>query len=171
MIMTFREIAFGSADYGRECQLRNEVLRKPIGLSFPDEEIGSERTHLHFGQFDERENLVACVIAVPLSLTEAKIRQMAVSSEHQGKGHGRSILHCLEDYLVRQGTTQLYLHARMTAVKFYEKMGYAKSGDEFVEVGIVHVRMEKDISRFRRTSPTSIKSTQSHAASFEVPPL
>jgi predicted GNAT family N-acyltransferase len=37
------------------------------------------------------------------------------------------------------------MHARMTAVGFYTKLGYAKVGHEFREVGIPHVRMEKYI--------------------------
>ena len=143
--MTFREIEFGSEDFQQECELRHKLLRVPIGLSLYDEDIGLEKKHLHFGQFDESGNLAACVIAVPYSPTEARIRQMVVSHEHQGKGQGRRLLHCLEDHLMRRGFKRLCLNARMTAVGFYEKMGYAKAGPEFLEVGIPHVRMEKSL--------------------------
>ena len=33
----------------------------------------------------------------------------------------------------------------MTAVGFYEKLGYASVGREFMEVGLPHIRMEKHI--------------------------
>jgi len=39
---------------------------------------------MHFGLFDQGGSLAACAIAVALSPAEAKIRQMAVSLEHQG---------------------------------------------------------------------------------------
>jgi predicted GNAT family N-acyltransferase len=38
------------------------------------------------------------------------------------------------------------LHARLTAIGFYEKSGYVVSGGEFLEVGIPHVKMVKRIA-------------------------
>ena len=70
---------------------------------------------------------------------------MAVRGEHQGKGYGRRVIHDLEEYLALQGVVHLDLHARLTAVGFYTKLGYAKVGQEFMEVGIPHVGMEKYI--------------------------
>jgi predicted GNAT family N-acyltransferase len=35
------------------------------------------------------------------------------------------------------------MHARKTAMGFYEKLGYEKIGDEFTEVTIPHYKMEK----------------------------
>jgi predicted GNAT family N-acyltransferase len=37
----------------------------------------------------------------------------------------------------------LCMHARKTAKGFYEKLGYAVTGDEFMEVTIPHYIMEK----------------------------
>ena len=110
--MTFREIEFGSDDFRKECELRNEVLRVPIGLSLYDEDLDQERLLLHFGLFDQCGDLVACVIASALSDSQAKIRQMAVHREHQGKGHGRRIIRDLEDHLARRGFVHLVMHAR-----------------------------------------------------------
>jgi len=143
--MTFREMAFGSDDFRKECALRHEVLRAPLGLSLYDEDLSQEKQQMHFGLFDQSKNLVACVIAVTLSSSDAKLRQMAVNPEHRGQGHGRNLIHCLEDHLARRGFNRLILHSRMTAVGFYEKLGYAKAGIEFMEVGIPHIRMEKSI--------------------------
>jgi ribosomal protein S18 acetylase RimI-like enzyme len=142
--MTFAEIPYGSEAYLEECALRHEVLRLPIGLSLHDEDLSNEGDQLHFGLFDD-DKLVACVIAVLLSPNEAKIRQMAVGPEHQGRGFGRQIIEGLERHLVERGVTYFSMHARMTAVGFYEKLGYSKVGEEFSEVGIPHVRMEKRV--------------------------
>ena len=139
---TFLEIQHGSDAYRAECDLRHEVLRVPIGLSLHDEDLSQEREQLHFGLLKDGR-LVACVIAVLLSPTEAKIRQMAVSREQQGQGCGRRIIEGLERQLAARGVTCFSMHARMTAVGFYEKLGYSKVGAEFPEVGIPHVRMEK----------------------------
>jgi predicted GNAT family N-acyltransferase len=143
--VTLRKIDFGSDDFRKECELRNEVVRVPIGLCLYDEDLDRERQQLHFGLFDQCGDLIACVIAIVSSCSKAKIRPMAVRGEHQGKGYGRRVIHDLEEYLALQGVVHLDLHARLTAVGFYTKLGYAKVGQEFMEVGIPHVGMEKYI--------------------------
>jgi predicted GNAT family N-acyltransferase len=142
--MTFIEIHFGTSAYHTECALRHVVLRAPLGLSLHDEDLSQERDQLHFGLLDGG-TLAACVIAVLLSPTEAKIRQMAVRPEHQGKGCGRRMIEELERYLIAKGISHISMHARMSAEGFYEKLGYLRTGDEFTEVGIPHVRMEKRV--------------------------
>jgi TatD DNase family protein len=139
----FRQIPFESDEYRKECELRQEALRKPIGLNLYDEDLSKEKDQLHFGLFESNGVLVGCVIAALLSPSRARIRQMAVAPEHQGKGYGRVIIEQLETVLLQRGLTDLFMHARMTAVGFYEKLGYVKSGKEIIEVGIPHVRMKK----------------------------
>lgn len=141
--MIFREISFGSDDFRKEFELRNNVLRMPLGLSLYDEDISKENQQMHFGLFDESGNLLACVAAVNCSSTEAKVRQMAVDSKAQGKGCGRKLILCVEDHLSHLGFNHFVLHARMSAVGFYEKLGYVRVGQEFVEVGLPHIKMEK----------------------------
>jgi predicted GNAT family N-acyltransferase len=143
--MTFREIIFGSEAYQRECVLRQEVLRAPLGLKLDPAALALEDRDWHFGLFDEHEQLVACAIAVPLSERSVKIRQMAVHSQHQSCGLGRQLLTQIEQHLGVRGITHASLHARVTAQGFYERLGYQTSGDVFTEVGLPHVRMEKTI--------------------------
>ncbi len=40
----------------------------------------------------------------------------------------------------------MIMHARKTAVGFYEKLGYKVTGKEFVEITIPHVVMEKKLT-------------------------
>jgi hypothetical protein len=37
------------------------------------------------------------------------------------------------------------MHSRMSAVLFYEKLGFTKIGNEFKEVGIPHIKMYKQL--------------------------
>ncbi|MBU3904373.1 MAG: GNAT family N-acetyltransferase [Gammaproteobacteria bacterium] len=123
--------------------MRNEVLRLPLGLNLYSEDLQQEKEQLHFGLFDHDSELIACVIAVPQGAGQAKLRQMAVKAGNEGRGAGRRLLLSLEELLGARGVTQLSLHARISAAGFYEKLGYARSGELFVEVGIPHIRMEK----------------------------
>ncbi len=133
--------------------MRNEVLRLPLGLNLFDEDLEHERHQMHFGLFEQDDTLLACVIAVAHSPTKAKIRQMAVKAEHAGKGMGRSLLKSLESSLASQGITQLSMHARVTAIGFYEKLGFQKIGVGFVEVGIPHIKMEKNLMALSQHQP------------------
>ncbi|HEY1251899.1 MAG TPA: GNAT family N-acetyltransferase [Thermoanaerobaculia bacterium] len=144
--MPFREIAYGSAEYDRERRLREEVLRGPLGLSLTAEDMAGEERQLHFGLFDSTEILLACVVAAPLSSTDARIRQMAVSPSRQGEGLGRRLMEEVEAELRARGFTRLALSARVSAVGFYEKLGYTAEGDEYVQHTIPHVWMTKSIS-------------------------
>jgi len=141
----FHEIAFGSGEYEQTCELRNEVLRLPLGLNLYSEDLELEKEQWHFGLFDHDTALIACVIAVPQASGQAKLRQMAVKAGHEGKGIGRRLLLSVEELLVARGATQLSLHARISAGGFYEKLGYVYSGVPFIEVGIPHIRMEKQL--------------------------
>jgi len=149
--MVFKEIVFGTAEYRLECCLRHAVLREPLGLSFTAEELAKEKDQLHFGLFEPEDNLVACVVAVRLSPTDARIRQMAVSPAHQRRGVGTRIMNELEAHLRSRGFRNLVLHARGSAVGFYEKLGYAVIGDEFIDVTLAHFRMMKVVCATRAT--------------------
>ena len=137
-----RSIEPGSPDYRRECDLRQRVLRAPLGLDLFDEDLTVERAQFHHGLFDG-ENLVACAIAVRLSSEEIKIRQMAVDPAYQGQGCGRRLMEEIESIWVTRGIHIISLHARLSAERFYAKLGFTREGAEFTEVGLPHVKMIK----------------------------
>ena len=70
---------------------------------------------------------------------------MAVSPAHQGRGLGRRLLDEVESDLRARGFRRLQLSARSTAVGFYEKLGYATVGDEYVSVTVPHFPMAKSL--------------------------
>ncbi len=43
----------------------------------------------------------------------------------------------------RRGLKRVYMHARGSAVPFYERQGYEIFGEDFIEVGIPHKHMQK----------------------------
>ena len=141
----FREIVFGTEEYRLECLLREEVLRKPLGLRLGDEDLAAERDQLHFGLFEPDDNLVGCVVVIPLSPTHARIRQMAVSPLQQRKGLGKRIMSELERTLRARGFEHFVLDARASAAGFYERLGYTVASEEFAKVTVPHVTMEKHV--------------------------
>jgi predicted GNAT family N-acyltransferase len=140
---TCKQIFWGTADFAQECAIRNAVLRVPLGLDLFQEDLTQESQQLHFGCFAAENKLIACVIAVILSNNAIKLRQMAVAPEYQRHGHGHQLIAFVENHLHQRGWRKISLHARMTAVGFYQRMGYVSMGSAFKEVGIPHMRMEK----------------------------
>ena len=63
---------------------------------------------------------------------------MAVQNNLQGKGIGASMMHFAENVARDAGYKNLIMHARKTAIGFYEKLGYKVSGNEFIELSIPH---------------------------------
>jgi ribosomal protein S18 acetylase RimI-like enzyme len=96
--MEFREISFNSPAYRDQCVLRNEVLRKSLGLDLFEENLEEERDSFHFGMFDNIR-LVGCVVVKPLSDTRVQLRQMAVDPGFQGQGLGRKVMEGVKNFL------------------------------------------------------------------------
>ena len=74
-----------------------------------------------------------------------QLRQMAVKDNLQRKGIGASIVSFAENIAKDKGYRRIIMHARDTAIGFYEKFGYKVKGDEFTEVNLPHHVMEKNI--------------------------
>ena len=143
--MKLVEIEYGSPLYAEALELRDEMLRKPIGLKHSEADCVTEPTYRHFGVLLD-EQLVACLMVVPREEGVVQIRQMAVLGSMQGRGYGRFIMTGVEAIL-RDGASirRIYLNARDTAIGFYGKLGYLGVGERFIEVGIPHQRMEKPL--------------------------
>lgn len=124
--------------------LRNEILRKPLGLSFTKEELEKEKDDILMGAFED-DRLLGCCLLTRMDAKTVRLRQMAVPNSMQGKGVGRALMIFAENIARDLGYRKLCMHARKTAVGFYQKLGYGISGDEFLEVTIPHYVMEKTL--------------------------
>ena len=69
--------------------------------------------------------------------------KFAVQNNLQGKGIGATMMNFAENVARDRGFRIMSMHARKTAIGFYEKLGYKVSGDEFQEVTIPHFVMQK----------------------------
>ena len=122
--------------------LRNEILRKPLGLVFDAAELEREKEDVLMGAFEE-DKLLGCCLLTRVDNRTMRLRQMAVPSGMQGKGIGRALMIFCENVARDMGYKRLIMHARKTALGFYEKLGYSVFGEEFMEVTIPHYVMEK----------------------------
>ncbi len=141
--MQFQKIDFATPEYDLAVRLRTEVLRRPLGLEFTVEQLEKEWADDHFAAFDERGQLVGCLILTKKDSKSVKMRQVAVAPDRQKTGIGQFLVAHSEVWAARKGFEKMELSAREPAVPFYEKLGYARVGERFEEVSIPHFRMEK----------------------------
>ena len=143
--MALKQIDFGSTEYELMVELRLNILRKPLGLFFTKEELAKESEDILIAAFDE-EKMLGCCILTKVDDQQMKLRQMAVQKNLQRKGIGESIINFAENITKAKGIKCLNMHARETAVGFYEKFGYNIRGNEFTEVNIKHFLMVKQLA-------------------------
>lgn len=136
--------AHGGVRYAEMLVLRNEVLRKPLGLEFKPSELAQDKADTLVGCFDGGQ-MVGCCILTDSGMEGFRLRQMAVAENCQGRGVGRCVVNFAEQLVRERDAHRLFMHARKSAAGFYEKLGYRICGPEYVLVGIPHFDMEKTL--------------------------
>src|SRR2546423_8841541 len=110
-------------------KLRDEILRKPLGLTFTKDELEEEKNNLHIVAYED-ERMLGCCMLVEEDAETVRLRQMAVINDLQGKGIGRALMQFAENLARDRGYKKIIMHARKNATGFYEKMSYRKKGTE-----------------------------------------
>ncbi|MEO5929221.1 MAG: GNAT family N-acetyltransferase [Candidatus Kapaibacterium sp.] len=142
--LDIRLIAHRSPAYEETVALRDDILRRPLGLSFTPEQLGGEGADYHLACYLDGA-LAGCLILTPIDDNALKMRQVAVAEEMQGKGVGRALVERSEEIGREKGFREIILNARETAVPFYDRLRYERIGERFEEVGIPHWKMRKSL--------------------------
>ena len=137
-------INYNSEEYKFEIELRNNVLRKPLGMNLYDENLNSEINDFHIGAF-VNDKLVGVLILTPLNTEEIKMRQVAVDEKFRQMNVGRKMVLFSEEFSIKKGYKLMQLNARSTAVGFYTKLNYTIISDLFLEINIPHYKMQKNL--------------------------
>ena len=140
--MELNVINSASPYYEKVLSLRNKILRIPLGLNLADEDLSDEENQVTIIMTRD-EHVVACVMLKIIDKDIIKLRQMAVDDAVQGIGVGATMLRYAENFCINNHYGLIELHARKPAIGFYQKSGYVIEGNEFEEVGMPHVKMNK----------------------------
>jgi GNAT superfamily N-acetyltransferase len=146
------EVDHGSDAYRDVVALRRRVLRAPLGLDFTAEQLAEERADIHIAAYLDGV-LAGCVVLTEAGRGSLRLRQMAVDPHQQGRGTGARILAFAERRAAERGHGAIVLHARESAVGFYERAGYVATGEVFLEVTIPHRVMVKRLSAAGVSAP------------------
>ena len=75
------------------------------------------------------------------------IGRMAVLKDWRGRGAGRALLEALLDLAGKQRLERVALSAQTHAIGFYERAGFHVVGEPFMDAGIPHRKMVKELLR------------------------
>ncbi|MCF8302651.1 MAG: GNAT family N-acetyltransferase [Bacteroidales bacterium] len=72
-----------------------------------------------------------------------KLERFAVLKQYRNKNYGSGLLKAVLQDIIPLNKP-IYLHAQLKAVPYYERQGFVKVGEKFVEAGIEHYLMQYD---------------------------
>ncbi|MEK4287119.1 GNAT family N-acetyltransferase [Paenibacillus sp. FSL P4-0502] len=127
--------------------IRKKVFVEEQGVPLNDE----------FDEFDtlngECEHVLAYYDGQPVATGRirfldglGKLERICILEPYRKFGIGKRIISALEEIVVEKGHQKVKLHGQTQAEGFYKKLGYRASSTGFMEDGIPHLLMIKDLS-------------------------
>ena len=140
------DIDFGSTRYDELVELRYKILLEPLGLRFLDSHRQKEMNYLHIGCVECLDDkLVGGLMLAPVDNDDVRLLQVAVDTKYQREGIGRAMVEYAKQRAREAGYKRMFIHARLTAIHFYEKIGFHQEGDIFEEQGLTFAKMVIDL--------------------------
>lgn len=102
---------------------------------------GEDPDSIHFLARDDNSDVLGCVRLTP----SGQISRLSVLESCRNQGIGRALLEAVETEARARGMDEIFLHAQTHATRFYEAAGFTVTGGIFLEAGIPHRQMFKDL--------------------------
>ncbi|MDN4494397.1 GNAT family N-acetyltransferase [Ureibacillus aquaedulcis] len=128
--------------------IRNDVFVLEQGVPLEDE----------YDQFDHLDGLCEHILVhyneQPVGTGRVrfvdgvgKLERICILKAYRNFGLGKVIIKALEEIAQERGASQVKLHGQTHAEGFYKNLGYYTDSDIFMEDGIPHVLMRKELPR------------------------
>ena len=125
------------ADLAAAFEVRRSVFVVEQEISEREEYDGLDDACIQFlARVDGRPTGTARLRITPEG--QAKAQRVAVLASHRGLGVGAAIMRALDAEAARRGFVQVSLAAQLSAIPFYESVGYEAYGEIFWESNIEH---------------------------------
>jgi predicted GNAT family N-acyltransferase len=131
--------AFGATELAVAFRIRMRVFVTEQGVPVEIELDRDDKRAVHF---------IAIAAGRPVGTARvvmrrgrAKIGRMAVLKSYRRKGIGRKLLKRAVATAKKRGARNIYLHAQLPVIGFYEALGFRCTGPVFTEAGISHRKM------------------------------
>ncbi len=128
--------------------IRKDIFVKEQGVPLDDEfdqydKLNGDCQHIlvHYNEQPVGTGRIRFVDGV------GKLERICILESFRKFGLGKNIIKALEEIAEEQGASQVKLHGQTHAEGFYKKLGYRTSSDVFIEDGIPHILMLKEITK------------------------
>ena len=141
---TAKLIAYNSPEFQQASKLRYELFFALHDLPVSIVTDSKQANYFHAAIAIDRK-VVAYGQLVPHQDRIYQICQMVVATEYQRQGLGKKILLFLIDIARQEQAIAITLNARLTAIGFYQKLGFQTHGTHFLSstTGISHIGMNR----------------------------
>ncbi|MEM0995888.1 MAG: GNAT family N-acetyltransferase [Bacteroidota bacterium] len=120
--------------------IREEVFQEEHQIKADDELYGNDHISHHF--LAEVDGQFVGTGRWRISLGgKVRMERLAVRPAFRGRGIARVLM----EHMLRRvpQNREVYLHAPLDTVGFYQKLGFRSRGDSFLEAGLEHIEMSK----------------------------
>ena len=125
-------------------KIRREVFVEEQGISEGLVFNGHDREALHMVVKDG-QTVIGTARVLLLAANQAKVERMTVSKPFRYMGIGSRIIFFLTEELKSKQVKKVVLHAQQGVIEFYKACGFRESGLPFLEAGIKHMKMEREL--------------------------
>jgi predicted GNAT family N-acyltransferase len=124
--------------------LREQVFCVEQGVALAADQDGLDDLAIQIVAIEEERVIGTCRVLVEGDI--GRLGRMAVEAASRGRGLGAAILAAAERSARDAGASEMRLHAQRYIEDLYADAGYTPYGEPFVEEGIPHVAMEKQLA-------------------------
>ncbi len=131
-------------DLTRAFDVREEVFIVEQQVDREEEFDEFEEASVHFLALDDSDDPIGTA-RWRTTKKGIKLERFAVRKPWRGKGAGTALVQAVVDDLTENFNAGelVYMHAQLEAVPLYEKFGFVKKGEQFLECDMWHYEMER----------------------------
>lgn len=122
-------------------RVRRDVLYQ--GKYIHDMEMDEDNDGYHFGAF--KDNELVAVVSLFAKEHNWQFRKLAVIDKVQNQGVGTELLKYITGFVEQENGKRLWCNARLSAVGFYNKLGFSTAGEVFHKNDIDFIVMQKEL--------------------------
>jgi predicted GNAT family N-acyltransferase len=130
---------FSRKELAKAYTIRKRVFVREQGVPEEIEIDRDDKRAIHFLALESGKAIGTA--RVVMRRGSAKIGRMAVLKAYRGRGIGTKLLKRAIVMAKKQGAQQIYLHAQVPVIGFYQAMAFQCIGPVFKEAGIPHRKM------------------------------
>lgn len=122
-------------------EIRESVFVKEQGFKKEFDEMDNLASHMII--YEEEQPISTCRFYFNEEKQSFIIGRISVIKEYRSKGIGGKMLKAAEDIIRQDGGKSTMVSGQVRVENFYEKLGYQKQGEVFLDEDCPHIWMKK----------------------------